>query len=94
MATHASVVVRAQSLRIGHCAQQVAYEAVEFRVGDEMCGLLVQKGSAEHAREPKQGVAAASDTVGLTIGADQLTLDAEGSGLQRDKADVAESRAI
>jgi hypothetical protein len=36
---------------IGHCAEQVADEAIEFRVGDEMGRLLVQERTPEHARE-------------------------------------------
>jgi hypothetical protein len=28
-------------MRIGHCTEQIADEAVEFGIGDEMGGLLV-----------------------------------------------------
>jgi len=51
---HARVMVRnLENLpvcdpRIGNCAQQVADETVEFRIGDEMSGLLLAKGPAQN----------------------------------------------
>ena len=91
---HPRMVDRAEDLRIGHGTQQVAHEVVEFAVGDEMCGLLAAERSAEHARKAQQGVAAAGQAIGLAAGTDQLTLNAEGGGLQRDKIDVLECGAV
>src|SRR5580692_1479199 len=39
-------------------------------------------------------MAAAGQAIGLAVGADQLTLNAECGGLQRDKVDVFESIAV
>src|SRR5580704_898626 len=75
-------------------AQQVADEVVEFGVEDQVRGLLVEQRSAEHAGQAEQRVAAAGQAIGLAVGADQLTLNAECGGLQRDKVDVFESIAV
>jgi hypothetical protein len=69
-------------------------QVVQFHVGDEMGGLLVAQRSSEHARKTEQGMAAAGQAIRLGVGADQLTLHAESSGLQRDKVDVLKGRAI
>ena len=93
-----SVIGHAYNVRVGHgaqqIAQQIAHQIVEFHVGDEMRGLLVAQRAPKHARKTEQGMAAAGQAVRLGVGADQLTLHAEGSGLQRDKVDVLEGRAI
>ena len=75
----------AQHLWIGNGAEQVADQAVEFGVGNEVRGLLVAQGAAEHARKTDQRAAAAGQAVGLAVGADQLTLDAECGGLREDE---------
>jgi hypothetical protein len=50
---------RLNTCGIGDGAQQVADQAVEFGVGDEMSGLHIAQRAAEHAREIDQrGVAA------------------------------------
>ena len=80
-----------QDFRVRHGTQQIAHEVVEFDIGNEVRGLLVAQRSAEHARKSEQGMAAASQAIGLAVGADQLTLDTKCGGLQRDKIDVLES---
>jgi len=91
---HAVVIRDPEKLGVRYGAKQVAHEAVEFGVGDEVGGLLVQQRSTEHARQSDQSVASAGQAVRLAIGTDQLTLDTECGGLQRDKTDVLKSRAI
>lgn len=82
--------------RIGHRhrAKQVADEVIQFRVGNEVCGLLIAQGSPEQTREPNQRLAAARQTVRTGIRADHLALHAECGGLQRDKVDIPESRTV
>src|SRR3954471_19670874 len=88
------MVGRAENLRIGNSAQQIADQAVEFTVSDQVRGLLIAQSTAEHAREPHQRIAAARQTVGLVTGADQLALNTECGGLQWDKGDVFEGGTI
>jgi hypothetical protein len=48
---HAGMIDDTEKFGVGHSAEQVADEAIEFRVGDEMGRLLVQERTPEHARE-------------------------------------------
>ena len=64
-------------LRVGHSAQQVADQAVELRIGDEMSRLHVAQRPAEHAGKAKQGCVSAGEAIRSAIGADQFALDAE-----------------
>jgi hypothetical protein len=91
---HTGMVCHADNIRVRNGPQQVTDEIVKLHVGDEMCGLLISHRPAQHAGKTEQRVAAASQTVRPAVGADQLTLDTECGGLQRDKADVLEGRAV
>jgi hypothetical protein len=91
---HSGMIDTGQGCGVRDGSQQVADEIVQLDVGDEVRCLLVEQRSPEHARKSQQGVTAARQTVGLAVGADQLTLDTEGGGLQRDKINVLKSRAI
>ena len=81
-------------LRIGHSAQQVADEAVELGIGDEMSRLHVAQRAAQHAGKAQQRCVSAGETIRAAIGADQFALDAERRGLQRNEMNVFESGAI
>src|ERR1041385_337954 len=84
----------AKNLRLGHSAEQIPHQAVEFAIGDQMGGLLVQKRAAEDPGQPEQCMAAACQAIGLAVGTDQLTLNTECGGLQRDKINVLKCRTI
>ncbi len=88
------MVGHADNVRIRYGAEQIADEVVELHVGDEVRGLLIAQRSTQHARQSEQGVTSTRQAVGLAVGTDQLTLDAECGGLQRDKINVLECRAI
>ena len=75
-------------------AEQVANQAVEFGISDEVRGLLMEERSSKNAGKPDQGMASACEAIRLGAGADQFTLNAKCGGLQRDKRDVLKSRAI
>ncbi len=92
---HAGVMVRnVEKLGIGDCAQQVADETVEFRIGDEMRRLLLAKGSPQNAGKAEQRRVAAGEAIRAAVGADQFALDAKRCRLERDEINVLESRAI
>ena len=91
---HASVVRHGKNLRLRNGAKQVAHQAVELGVGDQVGSLLVAQRTAEHARQANEALASAGQAVWLVAGRDQFTLNAEAGGLQWDKIDVPESRAV
>ena len=80
--------------RIGHGAQQIAYQAVEFGVSDQVRGLLMPQSSAENARQAKQSGIAAGQAIGPTIRADQFALNAKCGGLKRDEMNVFKRSAV
>jgi hypothetical protein len=81
-------------LWVGDSAQQVADEAVELGIGDEMCGLLMAQRPAQNAREAEQGRIATGEAKGPAIGADQFALDAKRGGLKRNEIYVFERGAV
>src|SRR5581483_1116349 len=80
--------------RIGHGAKQVADQVIQFAIGDQVRSLLIEQRTTEHAGEPHDGEASAGQAVRLIVRADQLTLNTECGGLQRDKIDVLESSSV
>ena len=72
----------------------LVHQAVELGVGDQVGSLLVAQRTAEHARQANEALASAGQAVWLVAGRDQFTLNAEAGGLQWDKIDVPESRAV
>jgi hypothetical protein len=66
-----------QNLRVGNGAEQVADEKVEFRISDEMSGLLLPQGATQDAGETEKGLISASQAVGSAVIANQFTLNAE-----------------
>ena len=70
---------------VGYGSEQIADQAVEFAIGDQVCGLLVSQGSTENTRKSDYGCAAACQAIWLVAGADQLTLNTEHCRLQRNK---------
>ena len=78
------MIGHADEIWIGDGAQKVPDKAVKFGIDDQVRILLVAHGPAQHARKAKQRVTAAGQAVGLAVGADQLTLDAECGGLRED----------
>jgi hypothetical protein len=92
---HASIMIgNVQCLRIGDGMEQVANEAVEFRIGDEVGGLLLPQRAAENAGEAEQRLISASQAIGPAVIADQLALNAEGSRLERNEIKFFEGRAV
>ena len=81
-------------IRHWYGTEQIANEAVELGIGDEVRCLLMAERAAKDARESDQCLAAACQAIGTGIGADHLALHAECGGLQGDKVDVLESRNI
>jgi hypothetical protein len=77
---HAGRIGRVERFRIGHGAQQITHQMLEFDVGDQMGALLVGHRSTKHAREAEQRVTAARQTVRRAVCADQFTLNAECGG--------------
>jgi hypothetical protein len=92
--TVGKIVGSAHGLGIGNGAQEVADEAIQLGIGDEMGGLLGEQRSAKDARQAYQGLAAAGEAMGTVVSANQFTLDAESGRLQGNKIDVFESCAI
>src|SRR4029077_1873651 len=91
---HARVFFRALEVRHWYGTKQIAYETVEFGIGDEVRRLLMAERAAKDARESDQCLAAACQAIGTGIRADHFALHAECGGLQGDKVDVLESRNI
>jgi hypothetical protein len=92
---HASIMIsNVQCLRVRDGMEQVANEAVEFRIGDEVGGLLLPQRAAENAGEAEQGLISAGQAIGPAVIADQLALDAERSGLEWDEIEFFEGRAV
>src|SRR5437588_9127427 len=61
---HAGLIVRdVQHMGIGHGAEQVADEAIEFGIGDEVSGLLLAKRSAKNTGEAEQRIVAAGKAI-------------------------------
>ena len=74
----ASVMIgNVQDLRIGHSTQQVAHQAIEFRIGDEMSGLLAAKRSTKDTGQAQQLGIAAGQAMRPVASTDQFALDAE-----------------
>ena len=88
------MVSNAEDFGVGNRAEQVANQAVEFRVGDEMRRLPVAKRSPEHAGEAEQRAIAAGEAIGPAIATDEFALDAKGGRLKGKEIDVFESAAI
>jgi hypothetical protein len=91
---HAGVLIGIERVWDRDRAEQVANQAIEFGISDEVRGLLMEERSSEDAGEPNQGMATACEAIRLGTGTDQFALNAECGGLQRDKRDFLESRAI
>src|SRR5579862_5096457 len=89
---HAGVVIgivfELREIRIGNGAQKITHQVIEFRVSNKVSGLLTQKRTAEDARQAEQRATSAGEAGGAAVARDQLTLDAECCGLQRDKINV------
>src|SRR5208337_3560 len=92
---YAGMMVRnVHYLRIGHRAQQIANQAVELRVSNEMGRLLIAQTSTQNARETEQRHVAASQAVRSAIGTDQFALNAKCGGLQRKEMNILERGAV
>src|SRR6202034_831509 len=83
-----------ENMRVGNGAEQVAHEAVEFGIGDQVSGLLVAQRSTENTRKAEQRRVAAGEAIRTAVGADQFALDAKSGGLQRNEMYVLESSAV
>ncbi len=79
---------------VGNSAEQIADEAIEFGIGDEVRGLLVAQRSTEHAREAEQSGIAAGQAIWAAISANQFALNAKCGGLKRDEMNVLKRRAV
>lgn len=62
---------------IGDGTQQVADQAVEFRISNEMGRLLMAEGSAEDSGKTEQRGISAGQAIGPVIAGDQFALDTE-----------------
>jgi hypothetical protein len=94
---HASMIIGNFSVQIpgiGDSAQQIADKTVEFRIGDEMCCLLLSKRSTENTGQAEQRGVSAGQAIGPVIGADQFALDTKGSRLKRNEINILESGAV
>src|SRR5579864_2403168 len=88
------MIIGVGECRLGDRPKKVANQIVQLGVDDQVRRLLVEQRSPQHARKPKQSMAAARQAIRLAVRTDQLTLNAEGGRLQRDKTNIPKSIAI
>src|SRR5579863_8486580 len=65
---HPGVVRHGKDLRIRNGSKQIADQAVELGVGDQVGGLLVAQRTTEDARQADEALVSAGQTVWLVAG--------------------------
>src|SRR5579864_623595 len=75
-------------------AQEVANQAVELRVRDQVSSLLASQRASEHPRQIKNCLTAARQTPGRAVRADQLALNAKSGRLQGNEMNIAEITTV
>jgi hypothetical protein len=88
------MIGHAQNLRVGNGAEQVADEKVEFRIGDEMSGLMLPQRATQDTGETEKGLISAGQAVGPAVIANQFTLNAKRGRLERNEVEFFERVTI